>query len=291
MKIFKFFFFLSLISPTVSAAQAFTRTQLLMGNVPVSITIETSPKKESKAYEAMEKAFDEARRLENKVSEWQPESQTSLLNRSAGRYLVPIGRDLTAILLLAAQVSEITDGAFDITFSSPDKKATYRNVVVLPAFSIAYLKSKGVKIAVSGIAKGYLVDRMSDVLKENGFKKFLVNASDIYASGRWNVGLRDPDDPRGEKTICNLKVKDRAVSTSGLYERGPHIINPKTRKAAVPHFKSVTVIAKSSALADALATGAFVLGKDQIPTLLKKVPDVTVVLIDTSSPPSCVPLP
>ena len=257
-----------------------------MGNVPVSITIDTAFSKQKKALQAMEKAFEEARRLENEVSEWRTESQTSLLNRSAGRYLVPIGRDLTAILLLAAQVSEMTDGAFDITFSSPDKKATYRDVVVLPAFSLAFLKNKGVKIAVSGIAKGYIVDRMRDVLRQEGFKKFLVNAGDLYASGRWVVGIRDPDHPGEEKTICKLKVKDQAVSTSGLYERGAHIIDPKTRKA-VAHAGSVTVIAKSSAVADALATGAFVLGKQRLPSLLEKIPDIKVVLTDTSSPPPC----
>lgn len=260
-----------------------------MGNVPVSITVDAASSKQEKALQAMEKAFEEARRLENEVSEWRPESQTSLLNRSAGRYLVPIGRDLTAILLLAAQVSEMTDGAFDITFASPDRKATYRDVVVLPAFSLAYLKTKGVKIAVSGIAKGYIVDRMSDVLKKEGFRKFLVNAGDIYASGRWEVGIRDPDHPGEEKTICKLKVKDQAVSTSGLYERGAHIIDPKTRKP-VARTGSVTVVAKSSAVADALATGAFVLGKQRSPSLLEKIPDTKVVLIDTSSPPPCVPL-
>jgi thiamine biosynthesis lipoprotein len=249
-----------------------------MGNVPVSITIEASSRKESKAYEAMEKAFDEARRIENEVSEWKPESQTSLLNQNAGKSLVPIGRDLMQILLLAREVSEITDGAFDITFPSPDKKATYRDVIVLPAFSLAYLKNRGVKIAVSGIAKGYIVDRISDVLKKEGFQKFLVNAGDIYASGRWEVGIRDPKDPN--RAIRRLSVKNQAVSTSGLYERGAHIIDPKTRRPVLASIKSVTIVAKSSAMADALATGAFVLGKDRIKSLSEKLPEIQILIVE-----------
>lgn len=290
LRYINFFIFFFLWIPPLQGGQKFGRTQLLMGNVPVSITVEAASGKEQKVYEAMERAFEEARRIENEVSEWRSESQTSLLNHYAGKSLVPIGYDLIEILLLAHKISEMSDGAFDITFVSPDKKATYRDVVVLPSFSLAYLKNSGVKIAVSGIAKGYIVDRMSDVLRQEGFKKFLVNAGDLYASGRWEVGIRDPDHPGEEKTICKLKVKDQAVSTSGLYERGAHIIDPKTRKT-VAHAGSVTVIAKSSAVADALATGAFVLGKQRLPSLLEKIPDTKVVLIDTSSPPRCVPLP
>ncbi len=273
------------------ADEIVTRTQLLMGNVPVSLSIKTSKKNEGKAMEAMEAAFNEARRLENEVSEWAPESQTSLLNRKAGKALIPIGKDLIEILQLARQVSEITEGAFDITFASPCRGRSstcpsYKDVIVLAELSLGYLRP-GVKIALSGIAKGYIVDRMSDMIRKAGFKRFLVNAGDLFASGRWEIGIRNPNHP--DQVICRLKIKNQAVSTSGLYERGAHSVDPRTRKTP-RHLKSVTVIARTSALADALATGAFVLGKGKGMDLVSQVRDIEIIF-DTSLPPRCVPRP
>lgn len=265
----RIFILLILFPSSLAAAESFTRTQLLMGDIPVTITIRGFSGKKAAAIEAMEKSFTEAKRVEETISEWRPGSQATLLNRNAGKGWVPIGRDLMEILIVAREVSEITEGAFDITFASPDRQATYKDVELIPELSLARLARRRVKIGVSGIAKGYIVDRMSEVLRQNGFRRFLVNAGDLYASGRWEVGIHDPDNPQ-EKPVCLLTVKDLAVSTSGLYERGPHIIDPRTRRAVSP-LKSVTVIAKESALADAFATGAFVLGKDHLQGLAEEV--------------------
>src|SRR5262249_52842452 len=150
-----------------------------------------------KAYRAMEAAFQEARRIENTVSEWRPESQTTLLNQNAGKGFVPIGQDLMTTLEKARDFSEMTDGAFDITFASKctQKRGvlqscpTYHDVTLLPELGLARI-SRGTRIGVSGIAKGYIVDRMSDVLKKAGFKKFLVNAGDLYAAGSWKIKIR-----------------------------------------------------------------------------------------------------
>jgi thiamine biosynthesis lipoprotein len=262
-----------LIQPEVaSAAETFVRTQVLMGDVPVTLTIEDKISRRQAAFEAMEKAFEEARRLENSVSEWRPQSQATLLNQNAGRALVPIGRDMTTLLLKAREISEITDGAFDITFSSKNKNAIYRDVVVIPELGLAYLPAH-VKIGVSGIAKGYIVDAMARILQKSGFKKFLVDAGDLYAAGKWTIGIRDPNRPGSGESLCRIMVKNRAVSTSGLYERGNHIIDPRTKKPA-QHFGSVTVIAPTSIRADALATGIFVLGKkgmDSLPPHFQKL--------------------
>lgn len=239
------------------AAERLSRTQILMGDVPVSITIETSSRRRADALKAMTCAFEEVRRIEDEVSEWRPESQTSLLNRYAGKALVPIGEDLLKILSKAAEISEATGGAFDITFPSRSRVVSYRDVIIFPELYLVTLR-RGVRIAVSGIAKGYIVDAMTGVLRQAGFRKFLVNAGDIYASGRWDIEIRDPDDPRGAKTLCRLSVRDRAVSTSGQYERGGHIVDPGSGRP-VDYWKSLTVVAGDSMTADALATGLFVL--------------------------------
>lgn len=257
-----------------------------MGNIPVSITVETASSKKEKAYEAMEEAFDEARRIENEVSEWGPQSQTTLLNRNAGGRWMPIGQDLMAILREARKISEATGGAFDVTFASRNRRATFRDVEILPELFLARLKRKGAKIGVSGIAKGYIVDRMSDVLNHSGFEKYLVDAGDLFARGRWTIGIRDPGggaEPLGAKPICRITVRDRAVSTSGLYERGPHILDPKTKKPVRGDFQSVTVLAPRSILADALATAGFVMGKWGICSIQHQYPGVQVLAVDAGT--------
>ncbi|HEX5037515.1 MAG TPA: FAD:protein FMN transferase [bacterium] len=262
----------------VAAEETFARTQVLMGDVPVTLTIETRAARKSLAFEAMDRAFDEARRLDASLSEWREASQATRLNRYAGRALVPVDGEMTALLLKAAEISELTDGAFDITFPSKNKKATYRDVLVLPELGLAYLRP-GVKIGVSGIAKGFIVDAMSRILKKAGFKKFLVNAGDLYASGRWTIGIRDPDEPGSEESLCRLTVADRAVSTSGQYERGTHIVDPKTRKPDLAR-KSATVVARTSVEADALAKGFFILERGESEKILKERPDLAAVLVE-----------
>ncbi|MBI3540641.1 MAG: FAD:protein FMN transferase, partial [Deltaproteobacteria bacterium] len=185
--------------------------------------------------------------------------------------------DLLKILMKAREISELTEGAFDITFLSKEP-SDYSNVFLAPELSLAALRTPKTQIGVSGIAKGYIVDRMSEVLRKAGFKKFLVNAGDLYAAGPWKIGIRNPEGGKGA-TLCTLLVHNRAVSTSGLYERGRHIIDPTTHKP-VTRLKSVTVIADSSILADALGTGAFVMGKDKIPLLAKKIPNISILFVD-----------
>lgn len=255
-----------------------------MGDVPVTLTLETTLSKKSRALKAMSRAFDEARRLENAVSEWRPDSDATRLNENAGKTLVPISRDMMEVLQKAMEISEMTDGAFDITFPSKNRKATYHDVLILPELGLAYLRP-GIQIGVSSVAKGYIVDRMSEMLKKAGFRKFLVNAGDLYAYGRWDIEIRDPDKPGSRDSICTIMVKDRAVSTSGRYERGPHIIDPQTRRPASGS-KSVTVIAENSATASSLATGLFVRGpSDSFRVVAAASP------IGISGPPHCAPLP
>lgn len=275
-----FVFYLLAFATSLEAHEKFVRTQILMGNVPVSITIASSSTSKTRALRAMEASFAEARRIEETVSEWKNTSQTSLLNQNAGKGWVPIGKDLTTILLRSQKISEETQGAFDVTFASSDKKAMYHDVEILPQLSLARLKRKKMKIGVSGIAKGYIVDRMSEVLKKRGFYHFIVDAGDLYFSGSWKTGIKNPDDPKGPP-LCSFGVKDQAVSTSGLYERGPHILDPKTKKP-VTHLKSVTVMARHSIDADAWGTALFVLGNEKGKEILKNHLELAVTMIGDS---------
>ena len=258
------------------AAVLFTRTQILMGDVPVTLAVKAPESQKIAAFTAMEKAFEKARKIEGQASEFKPDSQTAQLNRNAGIAPVPVGEHLQKILQTARDLSLATDGTFDITYASKNRSVSYRDVEI---GSESFLKKKGTVIKVSGLAKGYIVDRMGDVLREEGFSKYLINAGgEILARGRWKVSIRDPQNP-DEEPVLNLKIKNRAVSTAGLYERGNHIFDAKTKKPVL-RSGSVTVIARNSSLADAWDTAAFVMGKEKLETMRDKIPDVEFIFVE-----------
>lgn len=267
-----------LFSFPLHASQIFTRTQILMGNVEVSLTLKTENKNKVKAYQAMEKAFKEAKRLETEVSEFIPSSQTSQLNRYAGKRKISIGPDLLAILNQSKEISILTNGAFDITFASTNLKANYRDIEIDSDNSKSILTKAGMKIRVSGIAKGYIVDQISQVLLKEGFNNHLVNAGDMYAMGKWKVKIREPHS-EASQTLCEITLKNQAISTSGIYERGSHIINPHTHKPATGPL-STTIIASTSTMADALGTAAFILNPEEMRKIVFKNPNVSALYVD-----------
>lgn len=138
------------------------------------------------------------------------------------------------VLEESERLKKLTKGAFDVEF-----------------------KNDG-KINLGGIAKGFIVDEGIAILKEEGIKEALINAGgDMYCMGEYKVGIRDPEDRR--KIIAAFSVRDRGVATSGTYERGGHIIDPRTGKVVLKPGKSVTVIAETCMKADGLATALYVL--------------------------------
>jgi thiamine biosynthesis lipoprotein len=118
----------------------------------------------------------------------------------------------------------------------------------------------------SGFVKGWAVDEAADRLTAAGARSFAVNAGgDVVARGEaapgraWRVGIRDP--AAADRISAILQLTDRAVATSGLYERGGHVRNPHTGR--VPDaYASVTVVGPTLGLADAWATAALALGPD-----------------------------
>lgn len=284
-KLFRTCLVISLIlaSPAF-AKEKFSRTQLMMGDVEVQIQIIAPAKKKETVFAAMERAFQEASRVESAVSEWQPTSQTTLLNKMAGRQPIPIGKDLMTILLYSIRASLGTHGAFDVTFASQLPDASYQDMALDPRQGTAWLKRRRVRVGVSGIAKGYIVDRMASVLRDAGFQDFLVRAGgDLYASGtdqkgKWKIAVQNPFGPN--RVVCEFYLKNRAASTSGIYERGPHILDPKTRRPAETDLASATVIAPRTIESDAMATGVFVLGLKEGSRLLAQMPAGGGLLVD-----------
>jgi thiamine biosynthesis lipoprotein len=131
-------------------------------------------------------------------------------------------------------------------------------------------KKPGMGITLDGIAKGYIVDRASQVLSDHGIDNHLINAGgDIRTSGEkddkrpWTVAIQDPFKKSNYPDI--LKMKNGAVATSGNYEvffdrekMFHHIVNPETGLSPALN-TSVSLLAETAMEADALATGVFVM--------------------------------
>ena len=118
----------------------------------------------------------------------------------------------------------------------------------------------------SGLVKGWAVDGAAARLQAAGARNFCINAGgDVLARGRpapgrrWRVGVRHPE--QAHQLAAVLEVQDLAVATSGAYERGAHIVDPRTGRAA-EGLLSVTVIGRDLATTDAYATAAFAMGAD-----------------------------
>ena len=221
--------------------------------------------------------------------------------------------ELFALIARSLEISELTDGAFDITYDSvgrhydfragqrPDDatieasldKIDFRLIELGPERqSIRFLKD-GVRINLGGIAKGYVVERGAEILREAGISNGVVTAggdSRLIGDRRGKpfvVGIRDPRED-GEVAI-RLPLADEAISTSGDYERYfdedgvryHHIISPSTGRPA-NGVHSASVIGPDAVMTDALSTSVFLLGVEQGLTLIAALPDYESIVIDDS---------
>ena len=131
-------------------------------------------------------------------------------------------------------------------------------------FDISY----GDKINPSGLVKGWAIYNASLILRKRGFKNFYVEiAGDIEIAGlnnegnKWAIGIRNPFNK--EENVKVVYLSDKGIATSGNYERGKHIYNPKEKKEA-DEIASITVIGPNVYEADRFATAAFAMGKEGI---------------------------
>jgi thiamine biosynthesis lipoprotein len=238
-------------------------------------------------------AIAEISRIEALISSWKPTSQTSNINKNAGIAAVQVSDELFSLIQRALQISNLTDGAFDISYASMDRlwkydgsmtqmpskeairksvaKVGYENIIADPQSNTVFLKNKGMKIGFGAIGKGYAADKAKKLLISNGVSGGIINASgDINSWGSkpsgssWQVAITNPLNKN--KAFAMLPIKD-AVVTSGNYEkyvtfnsrRYSHIIDPRSGYPS-QGIISVTVFAPKAELADALATSVFVMG-------------------------------
>lgn len=260
---------------------------------------------------AMAAAWAEIDRLEAMISSWRETSETSVVNRNAGVGPVAVSPELFGLIKRSLKVSQLTRGAFDITFASagrywdfktgklpdPDVVARavsaidYRKIVLDKGPGTVFLDSPGTRIGFGAIGKGYAANRALHVLKQHGIDHALVNAGgDLVATGLqedgqpWSIAIAHPRRPN--QVLASLALTEQAVVTSGDYERYfmhegkrySHIIDPRTGYP-VAGMMSVTIICPDAELADALATSVFVLGREEGLKLINRLARVEGILV------------
>ena len=264
---------------------------------------------EQPAREALARARALCRRLEARLSEWRPDSDISVINRSAAQRVVPVSPLVRRVLTGALHTARVTGGAFDVTWyplaelwrgAEQSGRLPARAAVAAALQHVGWQKvsltgagvrfrQARVRVGLGGVAKGLIVDELFAELRRAGYEHVVVNiGGDLRTSGRdehgeaRRVAVRDPYDP--QRIVAHLAAADIAIATSGNYLRGfvvagqrfGHIVDPRTGEPA-SFDGSVTVLTRDAAMADALATGLFVMGPDDGLALVERTPGVEAV--------------
>ncbi|MBT5245889.1 MAG: FAD:protein FMN transferase [Rhodospirillaceae bacterium] len=253
----------------------------------------------------------EITRLEKVFSLFRRDSALVRLNKEGQLSSPPI--ELVSLIRQANDISQISNGAFDVTvqplwalyahhFSqiNPDpdgpgraaiSKArtliNWRNILISED-QVSFAKS-GMAITMNGIAQGYITDRIAEILQRNGIRDTLVNLGEFRGTGKhpdgrpWRIGVSDP--LQSSRLIDTLELKNQAVASSGGYgttldSRGRFHHLFSTQNGLPSHYWSgVTVIAKSAAMADALSTALAVMEPDKAQNLVRAREDIKAILV------------
>ncbi|MFK5981885.1 MAG: FAD:protein FMN transferase [Flavobacteriaceae bacterium] len=306
--------FLLIISFSGISQQNYKRTLKLMGS-RFDITVVANS--ENEGNQLIDLAVSEISRIEKVISSWDPNSETSSINKNAGIQPVKVSEELFKLIERALAISKLTNGAFDISYASMDRiwkfdgsmkempseekikesvlKVGYENIILDEDNQTIFLNLKGMKIGFGAIGKGYAADKAKALLKNKGVKSGIINASgDLNAWGKqangndWMVAITNPLNK--EKAFSWLPVKDAAVVTSGNYEkfvrfndiRYSHIIDPRTGYPSTGII-SVSVLTKNAELADAISTSIFVMGVETGLNFINQLKGVECIIVDENN--------
>ncbi len=238
--------------------------------------------------------------VNQQMSTYRPDSELSRFNEAGAGTWIDVSPDTATVITEARRLSDLTEGAFDTTVgplvdlwgfgpgndskSVPSEtriadvraKIGFRNVHLRSSAPALSKDSDAIRVDLSGIAKGFGVDKIADYLEQAGARHFLVEVGGdmrsrgLNASGKaWQIGIEKPLTGRGQLQQI-VPLSDRAMATSGDYRifferegtRYSHIVNPQTGRPVSHALASVTVVAETAMQADALSTALFVLGPD-----------------------------
>lgn len=293
-----------------SYAEWFKADRAVMGT---AIHVELWHTDKIAAEKNIEFVFKEMRRIDTLMSPFKKDSELSLINNNAAKHPVKIGQELFDLIQKSINISRLSNGAFDITFSSVGrfydyrkkttptkkeisanlKKINYRNIKLSKKNKTIFFTRPGTRIDLGGIAKGHAVDNSIKILQQNGITQAMVSAGGDTRiigdkNGRpWYVGIRHPRNKN--KSAVILPLSQTAISTSGDYERyfikdnvrHHHIIKPTTGDSA-RELRSVSILTEDSTTADALSTTVFILGLNKGMKLISGLPNTEAIVIDNN---------
>ena len=260
---------------------------------------------------ALDAVMENMRRIDRLMSHYRPDSQLSQINIRGALEPVVVDPELFDLIRTSIHYSEITEGAFDITYASvgylydyarhvrpteAEIKAAlpgidYHNLLLDPQRHSVGFARPGMRIDLGGIAKGYACDRGVEILKSYGVINAIVTAggdSRLLGDRRgrpWVVGIRHPDDKR--RVVLSMPLSDVGISTSGDYERYfdeggvryHHIIDPKTGHSP-SGVRSVTIIGPTATDTEGWSKGVFIKGPVEGLRLIEQYPQMDAVIVD-----------
>jgi thiamine biosynthesis lipoprotein len=284
----------------------------LMGNhFELSVVAE----EEKWAKECIHLGVTEIQRIEKLLTTFSNDSETNLINDNAGIQPVKVSQEIIQLILRAQRISNVTQGAFDLSYGSVDKTLwnfdttltslphkdlakekvrliNYRNIIVNENEQTVFLKEKGMRIGFGGIGKGYAAERAKQVMQTAGVMNGVVNASgDLTTWGtqangeKWTIGIVNP--AHVNSIFSYMNVSGLSVATSGNYEKYimidgkkySHTINPKTG-LPITGIKSVTILSTNAEIADAMATPVMIMGIGAGIDMINQIKDIEAIVID-----------
>jgi len=284
----------------------------LMGN---HFEITVVAEDEGWAYEQINKGVKEIQRIEQLLTTFSENSETNLINNSAGIAAVKVSTEIIELIQRALKISAVTQGAFDLTYGSVDKSLwnfdttmtslpskelakksvrliNYKHILIDTKKSTVFLKEKGMRIGFGGIGKGYAAESAKKIMQAAGVKSGVVNASgDLTTWGKqangekWNVGIVHPE--LASAIFSYMNISELSVATSGNYEKFimidgekySHTINPRTG-LPVKGIKSVTIVSTNAEIADAMATPVMIMGINAGLDMINQIKDIEAIVID-----------
>ncbi|HSI51386.1 MAG TPA: FAD:protein FMN transferase [Ideonella sp.] len=283
--------------------------QAIMGT---AISAELWCEDPDQAQAALAAVMAEMHRIDAAMSPHKPASELSRINREAAEHAVPLSEEMAGLIARALRFSELSSGAFDISYASagqlydyragtapsdaalaPAREAIgHRGLLLDRANGTLRFARPGMRIDLGGFAKGHAVDNAIALLKARGIRHAMVAAggdSHLLGDRRgrpWMVAVRDPR--QAGANIAVLPLQDVAISTSGDYERffiagdgrrHHHLLDPRTGRSA-EGVQSVTILADDGLTTEALSKAVFVLGAAAGLKLIDTLPGVDAVIVD-----------
>ncbi|MGN6181759.1 MAG: FAD:protein FMN transferase [Mucilaginibacter sp.] len=267
------------------------------------------------ANERIDAGIAEIQRIERLLTTFADDSETNRVNANAGVAPVEVSRETFELIARSVRISDLTQGAFDITYGSIDKRLwnfdqqmtalpdretaklmvrliNYKNIILNNEACTVFLKEKGMRIGFGGIGKGYAAERARQVMMAQGVESGVVNASgDLCTWGlqpdgsQWTIAITDPNNK--SHVFSYMNISNMAVATSGNYEKFvmiggkkySHTINPRTG-LPVTGIKSVTIITTNAEIADAMATPVTIMGINAGLDMINQMKNIEAIIID-----------